>query len=385
VTKIEDIAMAVAFWPNGRTLSAHISCPRGASKGNRSNGATVSMKRASGAPCARRVRVAFVRPLVALATTAAFVGLLACARPAFAQGEGAELSPEIGYNYNEIETARVAGTGGAVRAFSNSIHALFVNPANLAAARVYHIGALAQIWPEAGRQSYGAAAVDSVVSNAQVAGGVGGTFNLQDLDGIARRWTDLRFALAYPISEQFLIGAGGRYLSLSQDGQGPLGRSLASSGLDNQIILKEVTFDGGVTLKPSPQLAISIVGNNLTAPNTSFQPVSVGGGVGVAFGDYSIEADVVGDFESWEKTTLRAMGGIEALFADHVSARVGYRYDEGAGSHALSGGIGYIDRIFDVDAAVRRVVSGETATAIVLGFTYHLDSTGITPSPGEAF
>ena len=79
------------------------------------------------------------------------------------------------------------------------------------------------------------------------------------------------------------------------------------------------------------------------------------------------------------------MVGAEALFADHVSARVGYRYDEGAASHALSGGVGYIDRAFDVDVAVRRVVSGDAATAIVLGFTYHLDSTGLTPGPGDTF
>jgi len=341
------------------------------------------MKRSSGAPGAPRVRIVFVRPLVAFLASASFAGFVTVAPPLRAQDES-ELAPEIGYNYNEIETPRIAGTGGAVRAFSNSIHALFVNPANLAAARVYHIGALAQIWPEAGRQSYGAAAVDSVVSNAQVAGGVGGTFNLQDSDGIDRRWTDVRFALAYPISEQFFMGAGGRYITLSQDGQGPLGRSLASSGLEDQPVLKEVTFDGGVTLKPTPQLAIAIVGNNLTAPKHSFQPVSVGGGAGIAFGDYSLEADVVGDFVTWEQTTMRVMAGFEALFADHVSARLGYRYDEGAKSNAIAGGVGYIDRTFDVDVAVRRTISGDTATAIVLGFTYHLDSTGLTPG-GEAF
>jgi opacity protein-like surface antigen len=340
------------------------------------------MKRSPGAP---RARVGVARAFLRLAACACSTIVVLTAPAAFAQGEASELPPEVGYNYNEIETPRIAGTGGAVRAFSNSIHALFVNPANLAATRVYHIGALAQIWPEAGRQSYGAAAVDSVVSNAHVAGGVGGTFNLQDLDGINRRWTDIRFALAYPISEQFFIGGGGRYIMLSEDGQGPLGRSLASSGLENQRILKEFTFDAGVTLKPSPQLALSIVGNNLTAPVHSFQPASVGGGAGFAFGDFSIEGDVVGDFVTWEQTTMRAMAGFEALFADHISARMGYRFDDGAKSHALSLGVGYIDRTFDVDAAVRRTVAGDTATAVVLGFTYHLDASGITPGPSESF
>jgi hypothetical protein len=272
-----------------------------------------------------------------------------------------------------------------VRAFSNSLHALFINPANMAAARVYHIGVFAQIRPEAARQSYGAAAVDSIVSNARVAGGAGGTFNFQDADGINRRWTDVRFALAYPVSDQFLIGAGGRYILLTEDGEGPLGRSLASSGLEDKKILKTISFDAGVTLRPTPEIALSLVGNNLTAPSHSFQPVSVGGGAGYAFGDFSIEGDLVADFMTWEETTLRAMGGFEALFADHIGARIGYRYDEGAKSHAISGGVGYIDRAFDVDAAVRRTVVGETATAIIFGFTYHVDSTGLTPGPAEGF
>ncbi len=342
------------------------------------------MKRSSGAPGAPRVRVTFVRPLAVLVSVVAVASVVTVARPALAQ-EPSELPPEIGYNYNEIETPRIAGTGGALRAFSNSLHALFINPANMAAARVYHMGAFAQIWPEASRQGYGAAAVDSVVSGAKVAGGVGGTFNLQDTDGINRRWTDVRFALAYPIADQFFIGAGGRYMWLTQDGAGPLGRSLASSGLEDQVILREITFDAGLTLKPTPELALSIVGNNLTAPSHGFHPVSVGGGAGAAFGDFSLEGDLVADFVTWDETTLRAMAGFEMLFADHVSARLGYRFDEGAVSHALSGGVGYIDRTFDVDVAVRRTVAGDAATTIVLGFTYHLDSTGLTPGPGEAF
>jgi len=339
------------------------------------------MKRSSGAPAAPRVRAGFVRSLVALA----FGGVLVSPSPAFAQ-EASELPPEIGYNYNEIETPRIAGTGGAVRAFSNSIHALFTNPANMAAARVYHMGAFAQIWPEASRQGYGAAAVDSVVSTARVAGGVGGTFNLQDTEGINRQWTDIRFGLAYPLSEQFFIGGAGRYMILSEDGDGPLGRSLASSGLENQRILKTISFDAGVTLKPTPELALALVGNNLTAPSHTFQPLTVGGAAGVAVGDFSFEGDLVADFDTWEETTLRAMGGVEALFADHLSARLGYRFDEGPSSHALAGGVGYIDRQFDVDVAVRRVLNGDAiATTIVFGFTYHLDSTGLTPSPADAF
>ena len=41
--------------------------------------------------------------------------------------------------------------------------------------------------------------------------------------------------------------------------------------------------------------------------------------------------------------------------------------------------------MFAVELAVRRVVSGDAATAIVLGFAYHLESTELTPTPTDTF
>lgn len=314
------------------------------------------------------------------AHTVAVLGALSAAR-----ADPSELPPEVGYNYGEIETPRIAGTGGAQRAMSNSISALFLNPANMVASRVYHLGVLAQIWPEAKRQSYGAGAVDSIVSASRVAGGLGATWNLQDADGVDREWTDIRFALAYPFSDQFFAGAGGRYMWLSQNGSGPLESSPASEGLPDADVVKGFSFDLGATVKPSPAFALSVVGNNLSNPGHGFQPMSIGGGLGLSLGDFGVETDVVADFVTWDETALRAMLGGEGLFADHFAARLGYRYDQGAESHAVSGGVGYIDRAFDVDISVRRVVSGDAATAIVFGFSYHLEATGLTPSAGDTF
>jgi hypothetical protein len=308
-----------------------------------------------------------------------------CVHEGVAHADPSKLPPQIGYNYDEVETARSAGTAGAQRAGSNSITALFVNPANLAATHVYHLGAFAQIWPEASRQSYGAAAVDSIVSSARVAGGVGATWNFQDSDGVARKWTDIRFALAYPVSNQFFLGLGGRYMWLSEDGVGPLGTSLASGGLADARIVRGFAMDAGATLKPSDHFALSIVGNNLNNPGHGFQPTSFGGGANVTFGDFGAEGDLVADFTTWDRTTLRAMLGLEGLFADHFEARLGYRYDDGAKSHAFAGGLGYIERTFDVDVGLRRTFVGAAATAVVFGFTYHLDTTGLTPSPNESF
>jgi opacity protein-like surface antigen len=318
----------------------------------------------------------------------ALAALAAVAAMSFAPPAGADrsdLPPEVGWNYGEIETPRIAAMGGALRAFSNSLSALFINPANMAATRIYHIGALAQIWPEPKRQSYGGGAVDSIVSSTRLAGGLGGTWTLQDPEGLERRATDLRFALAFPFSDKFLLGVGGRYLWLEQNGLGDLGDSVVSGGLKDEDIVRGFAFDAGATLKPSDAFAISIVGNNLNAPGHGFQPTTVGGGLGVGTELFTIEGDVVSDFTTWDETTVRAMAGVEFLAADHYPLRGGYRYDDGARSHAISLGAGYIDRNFSVELAVRRIVAGDPATAIIFGFQYHLEAGGLTPGAGDTF
>ena len=65
-----------------------------------------------------------------------------------ARADASDLVPEVGYNYGEVETARSAAMGGALRALGNGVTGLYLNPANMALTRVYHLMALAQIWPE---------------------------------------------------------------------------------------------------------------------------------------------------------------------------------------------------------------------------------------------
>ncbi len=302
-----------------------------------------------------------------------------------ARADKSTVRPEVGYNYQEIETPRLTATNGATRALSSSTEALFDNPANMSAARVYHLAALAQIWPESKRQSYGAAAVDSVGSSARVAGGIGATYNTQDTDGINRKWTDIRFALSYPFSDSFYLGVAGRYLTLSQSGTGPLGASAASGGLSDQHIVRGFAFDAGATIKPTEGLSLAIVGTNLNNPGTGFQPMGLGGGIGFGKELFSLEADVAADFTTWDRTTLRAMGGGEVLLGDHFPLRAGYRYDDGAKNHSVSGGIGYVDTSFGAELAFRRVVSGDRVTAIVFGFSYHLDAGGLSQGENDSF
>jgi hypothetical protein len=272
--------------------------------------------------------------------------------------------------------------GGALRAFSNSIDALQTNPANLAAARVYHVAGTAQFWTDANRQSYGASIVDSIVSRSRLAGGVSANWLFQDPDGVDRHAMDVRFGLAFPVSDKLLVGASGRYLDLKQDGY-PRGRnvlppSVASAGLSGDSIVKAITFDAGLTLRPVAGLGLSLVGQNLTDPGNGFLPLSFGGGVGYGTNLFTAEFDMVGDFTTYEETTVRVMGGLEVLAAGQYPLRIGYRYDEGQHSNALSGGVGYVAKEFSFDISARRVFGDEGVTAFFIALKYHVDTLGIS-------
>ena len=315
---------------------------------------------------------------------------LACSGACFfgstvVRAEPSKLAPEVGYNYNQIETGRTAAKNDADRALGSSVSALFENPANMATSRVYHATALLQIWPEASRQSYGIAAVDSVGSSSRVAGGIGATWTRQDPDGVDRTSSDLRFAFAYPLSDKLFAGAGGRFMWLSENGAGPLRTSLASNGLEGDKILKNFAFDLGLTVRPGGGLSFALVGNNLNGTDAGYQPLTLGGGIGFVKDKFGIEGDLVSDLVTWDKAKMRAMAGAELLLGDHAIVRGGYRYDDGAKSHSGSLGLGYIDKQFSADIGVRRILSGDAATAVVLSFTYHVESSGLTPTPSETW
>jgi hypothetical protein len=333
----------------------------------------------------------FVRCALAL-------GAFLASIPARAQDSGdksplvtAETPVPFGFNYGEVETTRAAALGGAMRAAGNGTTAVFTNPANMPLTRLYHIEALGTVVPEFGRQVYGGVIVDSITS--KLAGGVavtGGFLDLGDAKtSLDRSFIDVRVALAYPIADVFNIGLGGRYLKVTQDGLGPLGDSKVSGGLkdpegDGRLSFMGLpTFDAGVTLKLADIVLIGASGQNLTFPDNAMLPTTFGGGVAVATEDFTIEADGVADFNSYGEVTGRIMGGGEYLLLDHVPLRAGYRYDQGADSHAVSGGVGYIAREFMVEASVRRTIVGPEATTIFFQVGYFLESSGLTASPDE--
>src|SRR5258708_25065313 len=157
-------------------------------------------------------------------------------------------SPEQAYDLGEIPNARAVAMGGALDALGVSTTALFLNPANMALARVYHIEALGSFSPESQRQTFGGAIVDSVLNTSRLAGGLGGTWSQFEPGGMKRTWTDMRAGLAIPLGDHLALGAAGRWLHVEQAvAAGPFGPSLASDGTHDGPVFNSITIDAGAT------------------------------------------------------------------------------------------------------------------------------------------
>ncbi len=304
-----------------------------------------------------------------------------------AAADPTKLPPQFAYDYGETETPKSAGAG-AMHALGAGSTAIYLNPANLGLTRSYHISALGQFMPEAKRQLYGASLVDST---RRISGGVSFIGGFTDPDGFNRKTLDARVALAFAVSRSFHLGLGGRYVSVDQDGLGPLdpgpgNLSRASGGLTDdsgrQRMLSTATVDAGLTFRPIDELAIAAFGQNLTFLGNGLLPTLVGGGIGYGNSDFSVEVDGVADLHSYGKPSPRVMAGGEYLLLNHVPIRAGYRWDmlNGSGekmSHAVSAGLGYVETRFGIEASLRRTVSGPAATMVFVGVAYYLESLGL--------
>ncbi|MGK4008154.1 hypothetical protein WMF31_36390 [Sorangium sp. So ce1036] len=331
------------------------------------------------------------------ARAVALAGALALAAgPAAAE----ELPPQVAYAYGENETPRAAAFGGALRALGNGTSAIFVNPSALVETRVYHLQAISQWSPDADRLVLGGVVADSVTG--RLAGAISAVGGWVDMGkgGLRRSYLDARMGLAYPLTERVFVGLAGRYARITQEGkrtEGGLGDSLFSGGLRDKGDVDEAgnmgrhafvnafTFDAALTVRPTDSLYIAVVGQNLSYPDHGLLPTTVGGGVGLGTRDFSIEVDGLVDFNSYTDATYRIMAGGEYLAGDHFPLRAGYRFDQGAGQHALSLGVAYVGTQFSVEASARRALSSDGPTTIVFGLAYHLESSGLTRASSEGF
>jgi hypothetical protein len=300
-----------------------------------------------------------------------------------ASADPMSVSPEQAYDLGEVPNPRAVAMGGALNALGVSTTSLFLNPANMPLARVYHLEALAAYSPEAKKQTYGLAIVDSIVNGSHIAGGLGGTWSQFDPDGIHRTWTDVRGAVAMPLGDHLSLGGTVRWLRADQAlGVGPFGSSLASDGTHGPLF-SSLTFDAGATATIVDGLRIAVVGHNLTNPGTALAPLVAAAGIGYSTETIAIEADGSLDFTTWGNARGRLMGGGELFLADRYALRAGWRYDGGTKINSPSIGFGYVDPHWSLELGLRRDLVSEHETLGTVSFRYFYDALGTsTPDQG---
>jgi hypothetical protein len=308
---------------------------------------------------------------------------LVSASASFAHAEGMSTSPEQAFDQGEVPNARAIGMGGALNALGVSTASLFLNPANMALARVYHLEGFAAYSPEAKRQTYGAAIVDSVLNSSHIAGGLGGTWSQYDPSAIDRRWTDIRGALAFPLGDYLALGATLRWLRADQAlGVGPFGTSFASDG-NNGPLINTITFDAGATVSLGDSFRLAVAGHNLTNPGTALAPITGVVGVGYTTPTFSIEGDGSLDFTTFGSARGRLAVGAEYFAADHYAIRAGWRRDWGTEINSGSIGLGYIDPHWSLEVGVRRDIASTHETLGIVSLRYFYDALGSTPTPDQ--
>ena len=288
-------------------------------------------------------------------------------------------SAEQAYDLGQIPNVRAEAMGGALNALGVSTAALSLNPANMPLARVYHIEALGAFVPEAQRQTYGLAIVDSVL-NSRVAGGLEGAWSEMDPDGLHRTWTDVRGGLGFPLGEHLAFGATARWLMVEQSvSAGPFGASPVFGGTSNGPVFNSVTFDAGATATIGEEWRVGAAGHNLTNPGTGLAPTTAGGGIGFAKHEFAVEADGLFDFTTFGSVRGRIMLGGELFLASHYAIRAGWRYDDGTKLNTPSIGFGYIDPHWSIEAAGRHdIVSEHASTFLIFSLRYFYDASGGT-------
>lgn len=267
----------------------------------------------------------------------------------------------------DLESARPMALAGASRAQCPSNAALYLNPAGLALGRMYHVETLYSYIPTRNGHVAGASIVDSVTS--PLAMGLSFNYVALDPDGQDRSEYDVRLSAAYLIGNVFSLGLNLKYIYADLEGRGPLGASAFQNNGQEQLNTVSVDVGGIVTIRN--MFNIAVVGYNLTNTGSSAAPLSLGTALSLSIRTFAIVADVLLDFTTREDLGVRVMAGAEYFAAQHYPIRLGYRYDDGRGSHSISAGVGYLSQQWGIELSLRQDVAAEDLeTAIALSLRY---------------
>ncbi len=271
---------------------------------------------------------------------------------------------------------RAIALAGAMRASpSAGTSSLYLNPALMSTAPIFHLEGMYQYTAKEHMNMGGAAVVDSVTS--VVAAGM--AFNYSGIERARFKHSayDGRLALSGGIGKVFFVGATGRYIFVDQNRSvnqwGPAGPPALPSSGSQQV--DGVTFDAGAAVKAGNVLTLGVAGYNLTNTGSAFAPIQLGSGLSVSLLEMLLlEGDVLVDFTSHDETGVELNFGAEVFVAGTVSVRGGYKYDIYYGIHSAAGGLGYVHSKFAVDFGFMREAREDGRTIVSLGFKLFINN-----------
>ena len=282
-----------------------------------------------------------------------------------------------------IESARGMALGMGMRAAAASTQAQAENPANLPIGGLYHVESLVSYEPQQGRLGWGASAVDSMTSKLAAGLSVRGLF-LDNEAGDNGGW-EARLSLGMPVGDVLLVGVAGRYAKLTLSDPHAIAEPIiteqgtveadADQPPDRTFRLRGFTMDAACTLRIGETFAVSALGYNLVDRDTPLAPVMVGGSATATLGDagLSLGGDVLVDLNkhgAFSGPKLLAGGGLEYLASGVAPIRAGYRYDQGRDQHAVTGGIGFVQRQAGFHVSLRQVVGALPETTLMAAAQY---------------
>lgn len=269
------------------------------------------------------------------------------------------------------ETTRGLAMGTGARASAVSTSSLAYNDSAMPLAKLYHIEGNFDYQPNVDLFGIGGAIVDS--STSPLAAGVSCKGYLENGER-GYKGIDVNLGLGYPIADVFSIGLGGRYINLwSKHGQnGDEGNERYDS--EGFKLTKGFTMDGSMTLSPMEGLHIAALAYNIIDRHSAYVPLMVGGSVTMAFAQsFDIGVDTLTDISSFKKGQVLVGGGGEYLAASAVPLRIGYRYDSGRDTHAVTAGVGFTNENLGADLSLRQQFLGGKDTRLMAAVRVYIN------------
>jgi hypothetical protein len=253
---------------------------------------------------------------------------------------------EEGPGLSDLLRARSFGMGGAFRALGGGTEAVEGNPASLALFRRYLVE-LTGAWDPPHRFGFGSIAVmDS--ANSPVAAGV--AYHFVSLgEGDQRRRVHLNTgAFTIPLGQALHIGASARYVLMN-------GAREANA----------VTGDAGLLVRLGSVVA-SVSGHNLVDIRNADFPRTFAGALGLITPEFTLAADLQGDFNG-ESPVFAFSGGGEWVLGGAMALRAGYTRDVIHGGRFVGAGLGFLVQGGGLDLSYRHELGGSESR--LLGLT----------------